>query len=200
MRKYLLLALLGLAITGCSKNAPVTPITPTPPVAPPTPTAPGYDFRNATYGETLTAVEATESTKGNAPLGTQAGPSGQGTSIMYQNSDGSADVYMFDATNKCNGAGHITINYTNTAQMAANFQSYVSIYTKLYGNGLLDVTAMTDMWVTKRSAVELRESDDTPVSLGYRFFIIYVPADPSEVSLVRRSHLIQVLQKAHRSL
>ena len=99
MKQLALLALLGLIVIGCSKNAPILPE--------PKPTPGPYDYRYGVFGQTRIAIQATEALMGN--LGKEEYfPDTRTKGLLFLNADTSTDEYLFSATGHFNTGFHLT--------------------------------------------------------------------------------------------
>ena len=120
MKQLALLALLGLIVIGCSKNAPILPE--------PKPTPGPYDYRYGVFGQTRIAIQATEALMGN--LGKEEYfPDTRTKGLLFLNADSTTDEYLFGVTGHFNTGIHITAPYVGDPFTGLAYQ--ISFYNQI---------------------------------------------------------------------
>lgn len=197
MRKYLLLALLGLMITGCSKNAPIIPVKPVDSASVSYSTSLPHDFRNGTWGEGRVAVESYENGPHNHADSSYDASSQMELIGYYNTNDDSQDSYFFNQSGKLAAGIHVTAMNTDNNQKTALFNALVLSYQAKYGTGTVNIDNMTATWYSKRSMISI--SEQTLDTYLYEFFIAYTPLSSAETAIDLHKHVLQPLHKS-RSL
>ena len=162
MKQLASLALLGLVIIGCSKNAPITLKHP--------PTVSGlYDYRYGNFGQTRAVIEANETSLGNHGSYHLTEPY-QIKTLTYVNQDMSRDDYSFNSYDVLTEGDWTSTFYYDKTQLNTRFQAIVDSYNKAYGVGVKrgDFTYYTG----KTQFIQLGEYDTVD---AYYFMAIFVP-------------------------
>jgi len=162
MKQLASLALLGLVIIGCSKNAPITLKHP--------PTVSGlYDYRYGNFGQTRAVIEANETSLGNHGSYHLTEPY-QIKTLTYVNQDMSRDDYSFNSYDVLTEGDWTSTFYYDKTKLKAREQAIIDSYNKAYGIGVTRGNAT--YYTGKTQFIQLGEYETVD---AYYFMAIFVP-------------------------